>query len=369
MDQKLILTGLALGLFYVLWRRTKRLDLSEDAPPELRALLTWNNPSEAEKTIAAAEAFLEKNPEDLSRRMGILLHLAYGERRDPKKLRLHTLELIKRLPSAFDIPSYNDSEFFRNPTYRDEIVEALSDQLGKGFLDAEIHGNLAWMLGRAAIPIADPIAFREWTELDPNTPVPEKLDDDLLERATEHYRTAIKLSPDPFDKATHAESLATLLSDAGQLEEAIRAFQIASELNSNEEYDRAGLLVNYGECLIKMGRFAGAREKLSIVRENDTEGFEGGPGCKTIEAEILLGHIASNTGNYQTAAEHLIHSTDVQRCCHSTTRGFPTYLAKELVEHEPKAVSEFCDIVLNNFTPGASDIEKLRSAAIAKLKA
>lgn len=369
MDQELILTGLALGLFYILWKRSQRLQIPEDAPPELRALLIWHNLSEAEKTITAAEAFLEDNPDDLSRRMGILSDLAYGEQRNPAKLRLHTLELIKRLPNASDVATSNNPEFFRNPSYRDEIVEALTAQLGKGFPDADIHHNIAYILGHAAIPIEDPVGFRDWNQLDPDTPVPQELDDVLIDRAVAHYRTAIELSPDPSDKAINAEYLASLLSDAGRLEEAIPAFQTASEFDSDGTLDRAGLLVSYGECLIKVGRIDEAKDKLAIVRENDTEGFEGGLGCQTTKAETLLGHIDFNAEDYKSAANHLIRSTDVQQCCHSTTRGFPTYLAKELVEHEPQAVANFCETVLKEFTPGDSDIEELRTTATAKLKA
>jgi len=369
MDQELILTGLALVVFYFLWKRTQRLHIPKDASPELRALLIWNNLRESEKTISAAEAFLEQNPEDLARRIGILSELGSGEHRDPAKLRLHTLELIKRLPNAVDVQTANESEFFRNPAYRDEVIEALTAQLGKDLHDAEIHRSLGWILGRAAIPVEEATTFREWNGLEPDTPLPAKLDAKVLDRAVEHYRTAMELSSERFDKAAHAQSLASLLSDAGRFEEAIPAFRIAVELSAEQDQDCTELLVDFGKCLIKVGELSEAKEKLALALKHDTEGLEGGPGCGTTEAETILGHVAFQAKDYKTAANHLIRSTEVQQYSHSTTRGFPTYLAEELIAHEPQAVADFCETVLKEFTPGDSDIEELRTTATAKLKA
>jgi len=345
MDIEIIGCVAALILAFAMWRWSQRMELPPVANPELRALYEWENLPDSEKTIERAEDHLREHPDDLSRRIGILMRLGYGDNHDSTKLRHHTLELIKRLPHSMDIVAANHGECFRHPGYRDELVVALSAQLGQGFKDAGIHTNLGDIFGHAALPITEPERFCEWNELPPDTPLPEKLDEEKLDRAILHYEAAAKLS----DDSIPAERLAQLLSNANRLDAAIPAFEKAMEMIP--EQSRASVLVDYGECLAKAKRTKEAIAMLEQVRDCDTEGFENGPGCHTMEAETLLGHLALERKDQRGAVKHLLASTDVQGCCHNTTRGFPMSLARELMDREPKAVAEFCQTVLDDFTP------------------
>lgn len=362
MDTEILICFIAIAITYVLWVRSKKIRLPKDASTDTRALFEWHDLSDRQKTVPEIEKYLAQHPDNLSRRQGILSILAYGDTRDPDRLRYHTLELICRWPVSSDIVFSNYSEFFRNHDYRKEVAAALESQLGKGLDDGEIHGNLASIHAGAALPIpeSEHEEFRSWHQLEPDTVLPTELNEQELATAIRHYQQAFALLPDgEWRKTYQLEQLAELLSKAGRLEEAIETFEQVQGMVENQ----ASLLADYGECLITAGRIEEAVAKLRQVRECDKEGFEDGPGCQTMTAETLMGHVAGKQGDWAKAAGHLAASTDVQPCCHTTTDGFLTYLARELMPHDRPAVASFCRKVLAKFTPNDPDIQTLLDEA------
>jgi hypothetical protein len=74
--------------------------------------------------------------------------------------------------------------------------------------------------------------------------------------------------------------------------------------------------------------------------------------------------IALKHGDIGKAVEHLDASTQVQKCWHNTTNGFPTVLASEILEEgQPVPVVRFCETVLREFTPNRDDLKALMERA------
>lgn len=364
MDIEIIACLAALILAYAMWRWALRLETPPDMIPETQAMYAWANLPETEKTIERAEEYLASHPDDLPRRIGILEKFTVRELRDAAKLREHTLALIRRMPTTNVIVYANSEAFFRNPGYRDEVVAALKAQLNRGFANTQIQLNLGDILGHAAVPPTNVDEFREWNDLAPDTPVPTELDDELLAQALKHYEAAGETKE--WTKSIAAERRAQLLSSASRLDEAIPVFEHALELAAPE--NRAGLMVDYGECLAKSGQREKAIEVLSKVRENDRGGDRNGPARFTTEAETIMGHLALDAGDRRTARKHLLASADVQTSVENTTMGLPTSLAGELLSHEPDAVAEFCRTALKEFTPEREDFEELLKDAESRLR-
>ncbi|MGB0578476.1 MAG: hypothetical protein ACPGVU_02130 [Limisphaerales bacterium] len=344
----------ALIIAFAMWRWSLRLEARPAPAPEGQALFQWDNLPDSERTVERAEKFLEANPRDLPRRLGILMESMESDKPDLQRMRRHTLALIDQLPSASMITHANAGLFFVDTAYRDEVLHALTAKLNQGLADHQIHLNLGDILGHAAVPPTNVEEFRKFHHLPEQTPLPTKLDEAMMKQAISHYEAAGN-SKD-WTKAIAAERLAQLLSTA-QRPEAIAAFERALELVSPE--NRASLLVDFGECLAKNKQREKAVEILQSVREHDQGGDAHGPAQFTSEAETIMGHLALDGGDRAAARKHLLASTDVQRCVENTSVGFPTSLAIELLNREPKAVAEYCETVLKEFTPGSEDFEEL----------
>jgi tetratricopeptide (TPR) repeat protein len=94
---------------------------------------------------------------------------------------------------------------------------------------------------------------------------------------------------------------------------------------------RPGFLVEYGRCLMNVGRYSAARSTLEDVRASDHGDAGDGPACRTTEAENLLGEIALEQGRVEDARAYIMSACDVKKCTHNTTQGLPLNLAKRLL--------------------------------------
>ncbi len=355
---------IACVFLFLKWRDRRRHEREiEKADPDIRAFLIWRQLPDRKKTPEAAEAYLKKHPNDLSRRIGLLGVYNHGESRDFSRLRHHTLELIKRCPQSSEILWANYSEFFRHPEFKKEVLNRLEEVETAG--DVEVYGNLSNLNEHGAFPVPENERekFLQWHMLDPDTQLPEKLDNQAVEKAIHYRRKAIEAS----DSSESGQSwqwaqLGKLFNKANRMNEAISALEHAVSLESDSS--SASTLVELGVSLYKARRLDEAFEKLREVRRHDSEGFEGGPGCYTMNAENLLGFLALEQKNLEEAKSRLIASLDVEPCCHTTTRGVNISLAEKLIDMgQGETVVEFCDEALKRFIPDDETIIELRSRA------
>ncbi|HET6453237.1 MAG TPA: hypothetical protein VFI02_02430 [Armatimonadota bacterium] len=312
------------------------------------------------------EPYLEKHPEDEARRMAAMVW--YSRRHeDPKRLKYHTLLMIKYHPSNDHIYYENSSAFFAGPAYRSEVIGSLEKQLERSHSEQELYWILAMTCEQGAIPpvsTGDPATrtrFLRYYGLPQNTVLPTKIDHALADKAIGYYKEAITVANgDRFYAPFYSRQLADLFLELDKPEEAVKTCK--SSINLADEISKPGLLVTYGQSLRKTSDLTGAKIVLRQVRGCDKE--EDGPGCNTTDAETLLGLIALQEHDVSAANRFLLSSCNVHKCCHNTTKGFSLRLAEKLLDAgQYDSVTQFCTIVLRDFTPGQPETQRLLDRA------
>ena len=339
--------------------------------PAWEALGEWERLSPTEKSAEQVDAYLAKNPGDIVRLVGVLTQFSTGKRPKDERLEQYTLLLIERLPSASVIQHANTSRVIANPQYRDRLVARLEEQVAKGQTNHGVYDNLAFIceLGTWVIEPKRREQFLRWHRLPADTELPDKPDPLLLAKAIRYYGAAADAAKgDPFYEGFHLEALGRLFRINKRFAEAAKACERALPVTGDTS--RSSLLVTYGKCLKGADKPDEAEKQLRKVRKADGKSYEQGPGCATMEAETLLGQIALQRGDVKSACQRLKASTDVNRCCHNTTAGFPLSLAEELLKRgEADAVIAHCKRVLKDFTPKDTETEALlKNAQEAKGK-
>ncbi len=317
------------------------------------------------------EVYLKAHPEDESQRATAIRW--YARRLECKpfaltRLKYHTLKMIEHHPANTEIYFRNASAFYLDRTYLRDVISRFEAQVKAGRKEPELLWMLALTCERAAIPPkwCDEEAkarFLRYYGLPESTAFPAEIDMPLAEKAIGYFRAAITAAGDDrFYAPFYSDQLADLLLDLGRNAEAVAVCKGA--LPNADETSKPGLLVVYGRSLKEVGSLDQAREAFSQVRGCDKEGFEGGPGCDTTEAETYLGLMSLDEHNPAEAAKWLLSSCRVQRCCHSTCGGFSLNLANKVLDAgEYKAVSRFCRTVLDDFTPDDEEATALLKRA------
>ncbi len=293
---------------------------------------------------------------------------------DFEELRKHTLQMIERDPSNTEIYFANSAEFFARPEYHAEALRRMEERI-----KAKPSGSAYWVLAEICQRRALSLTFRtedekrrflQYFELDTDAGFPKHDDQTLIAKTIQYDKKAIELAKGAwfgFDFGyanRYSRDLVEFYSRINRHAEALDLCQALAHEKSN--LSDASFLLAYGEALSAAGKIEEAEKWLLKVRLNDHEGFEHGPACHTVDAEMTLGRIALKRGDVDAAAAHLLASTHVQRCCHNSTRGFPTKLASELLDRDKSApVIEFCQSVLRDFTPDADYLEALLARAKA----
>lgn len=296
------------------------------------------------------EAFLAKHPDDLRRREAALVRYGRPEG-DSERLRHHTMLMVRYHPESATLVFRNTTAFYRDPRYRAEVIAAMERQVRADKRDVAVYVNLARLCEHGAFPVAPEsrARFRHYFGLRADQPVPTRRDDVRLQKAVGYWRAAL-VPAKGFERGTVADSLAKLLEKMGRPGEAVTVCR--SALPTIDDVNRPDFLVTYGRCLHALKDDASARKILDQVRGCDREGNDDRPGCATIHAEQSLGRIALGAGDLKAASAHLLASTKVAPCCHSTTQGLPLGLARDLeAKGERQAVAQFCRIVLGKFVP------------------
>lgn len=300
--------------------------------------------------------------------------LPYEEARDFKKLRDDTLRMIERDPSNIKIYFANSAAFLARPEYHAEVLR-LMEQRAKAKPTRDKYWILANICQRRALSIKfrtedEKRRFLKYFELDTDDGFPKQDDEKLIAKTIEYYRKSIELAKagwfglDVGYANMYSRNLVEFYSRANRYAEALDLCRDLAHEKSN--LTDASFLLAYGEALYAAGKAEEAETWLLKVRSNDHEGFEHGPACHTVDAETTLGLIALKYGDLDAAASHLQASTRVQRCCHNSTKGFPTSLASALLEKGQSAqIVAFCQIVLRDFTPHADYIQALLARAKA----
>jgi len=298
--------------------------------------------------------------------------LQYAESHDFEGLREQTFRAIERDPSDSEIYFANDAQFLARPEYHAEVLRRIE----KRVTVKPSHGAY-WVLAQTCERRALGAHFRTEDEkrrflkyygLDSDAGFPKKNDEVLISKTIEYYKKAIELSKtgwwfvDTFYPTFYSRQLVDFYSRLNRHAEALDLCKALAQQKAN--LSDASFLLAYGEVLDAAGKPDEAEKWLLKVRQNDHEGFERGPACHTVDAENALGLIALRRGDVDAAVEHLRASTHVEKCCHNTTKGFPTTLASKLLDKgKSAAVIEFCETVLRDFTPHADYIEALLARA------
>lgn len=321
--------------------------------------------SDQEKQPEHFEPYLEKHAQDESRREAAVCWYEY-KKQDRAKLKHHTLLLAKHHPGNSQVLFGNTSAFYEDPAYRTDVANILEEHVEAGTADACTF----WMLGRmyeraAAPPRFDSDASRKrfltYFSLSEDTPLPVTLDAAQADQAAAYYRQAMNSRQEPWERMA-AESLVSLLVRLDKADEAAEV--CITEIDDTNESDAPDLLVACGRALRKTGQYAGAKRFLEKAKSIDHEGFEDGAGHATTDALTQLGLVALELGDMKEASKMLLASADVQKCCHNTTRGMPLKLANRLFDAgEFAVVFEYCERVLDRFTPNQPTTKALRSRA------
>lgn len=325
----------------------------------------WLSLPEEEKHPDRFEPYLKAHPEDETRRAAAVVWY-YRRDRNVEKLKHHTLLLAKHHPGNTDIFFSNAAVFYADPAYRIEVSSILEKHIEEGTAKASTYWMLGEMYERAAVPPKfDNEGARERFlrnyGLPQNAPLPDSLDVTKAGRAATYYRRAME-ETDEFWHQMAAESLVGLLVRLDKPKEA--ADICTTELPTVHEVVKPDFLVTCGHALHKAEQRDEAKRVLREVRIVDHEGFEGGPGHATTKAFTRLGLIAIELGDLQEASRMLLASADVQKCCHNTTIGMPLELANRLFDAgEFAPVAEYCELVLNRFTPEQPETKKLLELA------
>jgi tetratricopeptide (TPR) repeat protein len=299
--------------------------------------------------------------------------MTYAEAHDFQRLRDETFKTIERDPSDSQIFFANDTEFLARPEYHAEVLQRMEERVKT----KPSHGAY-WVLALTCERRARGAHFRtedekrrflKYYELDSDSGLPKQNDEALIAKTILYYKKAIELAKaawfDTFSANFYARQLVDFYSRLNRHAEALDLCETVARQKAN--LSDASFLLAYGEALDAAGKPDEAEKWLLKVRSNDREGHEGGPACHTVDAETALGLIALRRGNVDAAVQHLQASTRVEKCCHDTTKGFPTSLASKLMDQgRPAAVVEFCNTVLRDFTPHAEYLEALLARAKQK---
>ncbi len=326
--------------------------------------------SEEDQRPELFEPFLLEHPEDRDRREAALVW--YSRRaEDDDRLKHHTLAMITHHPGSMYIYFENGSLFYQEPEYREKVIAALEEQVKSGHTGHDVYWNLALACEQGAVPHpfkdeASRQRFLRYFELPDDTKLPTELDVRLADKAVKYYRLALDGAPEDY-RSLYGKNLMELLVQLDRPDESVTLARNMMKTTSTLRSD-ASFLQTFGGALMEVGETADAEKVLKQVRAADNEGFDGGPGHPTTEAETLLGKIALDRGDTNTAAAHLLASVDVQPCCHSTTKGLSLRLAGRLLDAgEPAAVVTFCEIALGRFVPNQPETMALLAHARAKL--
>lgn len=320
------------------------------APPPQRYL---DLPSE-ELRPERSEAFLRDHPEDRAHREAALV---WYHRRQPDlpKLEQHTLKMVGRHPDDEQILTENASAFYADPAYRAQVLAALELKAGGGRAEAGTYFNVARVAELGAVPPSFPEPgdrerFLRYRELPTNTRLPERLDPAGAAKAVDTYRASIRAAQgDAFHAGLYSASLGRLLLRLGRPGEAAEV--CASALARPDRITRADLRLTRGRALRANGRLADARRELERVRQEDDE-WSHGPGHATMDAEAEIGAMALAAGSAVEASQHLLASTNVQRCPHIWEGTIPLPLARRLLAAgQAEAVIRFCERALKAFGP------------------
>jgi tetratricopeptide (TPR) repeat protein len=289
--------------------------------------------------------------------------------------------MIENHPSNTHIYFENSTEFLARPSYHAEVLRRLEDRV-----KTEPSSGAYWVLAltcqNRAIPPdlgtdAKKRRFLTYHGLDSDAGLPKHVDQELVAKSIRYFKKAIELATE--DQSRHSKDaelaendrwhqnfyLRQLLDFYSSLDRHADALELCKTLAQRKEnLADADFLLTYGEWLFSAGKLDDAKTWLVQVRSNDHEGFEHGPAHATVAAETTLGLIALKHGDIGKAVEHLDASTQVQKCWHNTTNGFPTVLASEILEEgQPVPVVRFCETVLREFTPNRDDLKALMERA------
>ncbi len=324
----------------------------------------WLSLPEEEKHPDRFEPYLETHPEDETRRTAAVAW--YKRDGHVEKLKQHTFLLAMHHPGNTHIFFSNASAFYADPAYRIEVSSHLEKHVEEGTAEASTYWMLGEMYERGAVPPEfDGEAARErflcYFGLPENAPLPDSLDVAKAETAATYYRRAME-GTDEFWHQMAAKSLVGLLVRLDKPKEA--ADICKAEIDTPHEAIKPDFLVVCGHALNKAGQHKESRRVLRNVRDADHEGFDGGPAHATTDAFTRLGLIAVELGDLKEASRMLLASTDVQKCCHNTTKGMPLELANRLFDAgEFAAVAEYCELVLKGFTPEQPETKTLLELA------
>lgn len=353
---------IATAIAYFCWRQSAGGQLMKGTGAYGEALLAWHELPATEKRIPNLEAVLAQHPEDLPRRLGMVLTLPEGDHCNPADLRRHALELIARLPHAKEISRIAEAGSVWPDHEIKEITEALQTQLGKGFDDTTIHANLATIQGSCALPLRDTEAeaIRTKYGLPADAPLRNVLDATMLDQAIDQWESAIgKAGDDPILGPAYTIQLITLLCDAGRKDESIRRFAAAPA--GTDPRLRAQLLLRFARHHYRSGRSDEAVRCLESVLEYDSAAR----GSDSIIAATLLGQIALDRGDIPKAVRHIHAATEVDAPRNFQGTGMPVELATRLLDHDREAVATYCRRVLTDFNPDDSEIADLLKKATA----
>jgi len=332
------------------------------------------------------EPYLREHPDDESKREDALVWYA-RETHDFERLREHTLRMIDHHPSNMHIYFENSTEFLSRPSYHAEVLGRLEGRV-KAISSGGAYWVLALMCELRAIPPdlsteAAKRRFLDYNGLKSDATLPKHVDQELVAKTIRYFKQAIELATK--EESVHSKDAE--LADSDRWHQNFYARQLVDfyiSLNRNadalalcktlamrkENLSDASFLVTYGQSLFAAGQFDDAKRWLVQVRLNDHEGFEKGPAHCTTAAESALGLIELERGDIRNAVEHLDASTKVQKCCHNTTKGFPTELATKLLEKgEAVPVIRYCETVLRDFTPDCAYLKTLMEKAKAARRA
>jgi tetratricopeptide (TPR) repeat protein len=300
------------------------------------------------------------------------LLLRQGDALAFEDLRTRTFQMIERDPSNTEIYFANTAEFLARPEYHAEVLRRLEERI-KAKPSHHAYWVLALMCERRALAPHfrtddDRRRFLKYYELDSDAGLPKQTNETLVAKTIEYYKKAGELAAsewwrfDSFSSNFYARQLVDFYSRLDRHPEALDLCKVLAERKAN--LSDASFLLAYGEALYAAGKPDEAEKWLLKVRENDNEGWQHGPACHTVDAETTLGLIALGRGDIDAAVKHLHASTNVEKCCHNSTKGFPTTLASKLLDKgKTAAVVEFCETVLRDFTAHADYLEALLGRA------
>ena len=355
-------SGIAVFLCVCLLASFAESDEAADSSGEL----AWMSLPPEAKRPEVFEPHLLNTPDDGPSRTAALIW--YSRRTNNfARLRHHTLKMIEHHPDNMYIYFANFSEFYAKPEYQAEVVGRLEQQLEENPSSGG-YWVLAQSCQRRALPFPSTTEQEKqrWLTyygLSEDADIPTTTNDVLVAKTIDYFRKAIALTGD--DRWHHdfyARQLVDFYSRIAKHEAAISLCQSLAKRKENAS--DPDILLSYGTTLGAAGRRDEAKTWLAKVRENDHEGIDGGPGCTTMRAETQLGLIEFEQGRVEQAEAHLLSSANVQKCCHNTTKGFPTSLARKLLDAgRASGVREYCMKVLDGFTPHSPEFGALLAEA------